>query len=239
MLLHGDAEIARQVAARWGAIRTTTPREKEGKIKAVSIMLTRGKGDLPSGHKLFVKHCSICHRLYGEGNQIGPDLTAADRKNLSVLLPNVIDPSAVIRPEFRCYNVVLDDGRILSGLLADSNNSTVTVLDAKNQRTVVKRADVEELKVSDDVADARQRAGAAGRPGDPRFVRVSPREIKNRVPVAAMRAATVRERSGPECSRSSRSRLRSGGQKKCESWRNWTCQRLRNRQGYFYRVVQT
>jgi putative heme-binding domain-containing protein len=149
MLLHADADIAHQVAARWGSIRTTTPREKEGKIKAVSIMLARGKGDLSSGHRLFVKHCSICHRLYGEGNQIGPDLTAADRKNLTVLLPNVIDPSAVIRPEFRCYNVVLDDGRILTGLLADSNNSTVTVLDAKNQRTVVKRSDIEELKVSD------------------------------------------------------------------------------------------
>ncbi len=55
----------------------------------------------------------------------------------------------MIRPEFRSYNVVLSDGRILTGLLADSNDSTVTVLDAKNQRTVVKRANIEELKVSD------------------------------------------------------------------------------------------
>jgi putative heme-binding domain-containing protein len=149
ILLHGDADIARQVTARWGAIRTTTPREKEGLIKAVSITLSRGSGNLSNGHKLFVKNCAICHRLYGEGNQIGPDLTAADRKNLNVLLPNVIDPSAVIRPEFRCYNVVLDDGRILTGLLADANDSTVTVLDAKNQRTVVKRSDIEELKVSE------------------------------------------------------------------------------------------
>ncbi len=176
MLLHGDADIAHQVASRWGSIRTTTPREKEGKIKAVSIMLTGGKGDLPSGHKLFVKHCSICHRLYGEGNQIGPDLTAADRKNLSVLLPNVIDPSAVIRPEFRCYNVVLDDGRILSGLLADSNNSTVTVLDAKNQRTVVKRADVEELKVSATSLMPDNVLEPLGDQEDPRFVRLSPRK---------------------------------------------------------------
>jgi len=149
MLLHGDADIAHQVAAHWGSIRATTPREKEGKIKAVAIMLSRGAGELANGHKLFVKHCSICHRLAGEGNQIGPDLTAADRKNLSVLLPNVVDPSAVIRPEFRSYNVVLDDGRILTGLLADSNDSTVTVLDAKNQRTVVKRTNVEELKASE------------------------------------------------------------------------------------------
>jgi putative heme-binding domain-containing protein len=149
MLLHGDAEITREIAAHWGSIRTTTPREKEGQIKAISIYLSRGSGDAASGHKLFVKHCAICHRLYGEGNQLGPDLTAADRKNLTVLLPNVVDPSGVIRPEFRAYNVVLDDGRILTGLLADQNDSTVTLLDAKNQRTVVKRSSIEELKASD------------------------------------------------------------------------------------------
>jgi putative heme-binding domain-containing protein len=149
MLLHGDAQIAREVAAHFGSIRTTTPREKDGKIKAVTIYLGRGTGDAASGHKLFAKHCAICHRLYGEGNQIGPDLTAADRKNLTVLLPNVVDPSGVIRPEFRAYNIVLDDGRILTGLLADQNDSTVTVLDAKNQRTVVKRSNIEELKASD------------------------------------------------------------------------------------------
>src|SRR5580704_16751691 len=144
MLLHGDAEIAREVAVHFGSIRATTPREKEGKIKAVTIYLGRGTGDAASGHKIFTKHCAICHRLYGEGNQIGPD-----RKNLTVLLPNVVDPSGVIRPEFRAYNVVLDDGRILTGLLADQNESTVTVLDAKNQRTVVKRSSIEELKASD------------------------------------------------------------------------------------------
>jgi putative heme-binding domain-containing protein len=149
MLLHGDVEIARQVTARWGSIRGTTPREKQGRINAISILLTKGSGHVAEGHALFTKHCAICHRLYGEGNQIGPDLTAADRKDMRVLLPNVVDPSAVIRPEYRAYNVVLHDGRILAGLLADSNNETLTVLDAKNQRTVVKRVDVEELRASE------------------------------------------------------------------------------------------
>ena len=36
-----------------------------------------------------------CHQLFGAGQRVGPDLTAADRKNLDVLLQNVIDPSAV------------------------------------------------------------------------------------------------------------------------------------------------
>jgi putative heme-binding domain-containing protein len=149
MLLHGDPVIAREVAARWGSIRSTTPREKQGRINAISIVLTKGPGHANEGHVLFTKHCALCHRLFGEGNQVGPDLTAADRKNLRVLLPNVVDPSAVIRPEYRAYNVVLHDGRILAGLLADSNAETLTVLDAKNQRTVVKRADVEELRSSE------------------------------------------------------------------------------------------
>jgi putative heme-binding domain-containing protein len=149
MLLHKDPDISRDVAARWGSVRGTTPREKQGRINAISIMLSKGPGHPQEGHGLFTKHCAICHRLYGEGNQIGPDLTAADRKNLNVLLPNVVDPSALIRPEFRAYNVVLHDGRILAGLLADSNAETITVLDAKNQRTVIKRIDVEELRASD------------------------------------------------------------------------------------------
>ncbi|HXY34753.1 MAG TPA: c-type cytochrome, partial [Planctomycetaceae bacterium] len=149
MLLHGDPAIGREVAARWGSIRSTTPREKQGRINAISILLGKAPGHSKDGHALFTKHCAVCHRLFGEGNQIGPDLTAADRKNLRVLLPNVVDPSAVIRPEFRAYNVVLHDGRILNGLLADSNSETITVLDAKNQRTVVKRTDVEDLRASE------------------------------------------------------------------------------------------
>jgi putative membrane-bound dehydrogenase-like protein len=149
MLLHGEKQISQRVTARWGSVRPTTPREKQGKILAVSQMLAKGTVNPESGHRVFTKQCAICHRLNSEGNQVGPDLTGADRKNLAILLPNVLDPSAVIRPEFRAFNVLLEDGRILTGLLADSNAETLTVLDAKNQRTVVKRSDVEAVKASD------------------------------------------------------------------------------------------
>ena len=170
MLLHGDAEIAREVAAHWGSIRTTTPREKEGKIKAVSIYLSRGTGDAASGRQLFVRHCAICHRLYGEGNQIGPDLTAADRKNLSVLLPNVVDPSGVIRPEFRAYHVLLDDGRILDRTTRRPeriDRHRARRQEPANGRQAVEHRRAESVRC---FAHARQRAGAAGRAGNSRFV---------------------------------------------------------------------
>ncbi len=40
------------------------------------------------------------------------------------------------------------DGRVLTGLLGDSTADTITLVDAKNQRTVLKRTDLEALKES-------------------------------------------------------------------------------------------
>lgn len=148
MLVHNRPELNRQIESLWGKITPATTREKQGKINAVSIILAKGKGDPASGKPLMLKHCGTCHQLFGEGNKVGPDLTTADRKNLTVLLPNVIDPSAVIRPEFVAYTAETTDGRVLTGLLADSNAESVTLFDAKNVRTTVNRSDIDTLEPS-------------------------------------------------------------------------------------------
>jgi putative heme-binding domain-containing protein len=149
ILLHGDADLTSRIDKRWGSIRASTPRETAGRILAVSQIVQKGTGTLGHGKPLFAKHCATCHQLFGEGNKVGPDLTGAERKNLDALLANVIDPSSVVRQEFRSYIAVTTDGRIFTGLLADSTDETVTILDAKNQRTVLRREDIEELKASD------------------------------------------------------------------------------------------
>ncbi len=42
--------------------------------------------DLQRGRRLFQKSCAQCHRLFGEGEAIGPELTGAQRNNLDYLL---------------------------------------------------------------------------------------------------------------------------------------------------------
>ena len=64
------------------------------------------------------------------------------------LLENIIDPSAMIRSQYIMYNAVTIDGRILSGLLADSNDNTVTLIDKQNNRIVINRSDLDELEES-------------------------------------------------------------------------------------------
>jgi putative heme-binding domain-containing protein len=148
MLAHNDATLAAAIEARWGKIRPATPGEKQAYVPVLGRVLNEAKGDVDSGHKLFVKHCAICHTLYGEGNKVGPDLTSADRKNRDALLLNILDPSGYIRPEFVAQTVVLNDGRILTGLVVESTPQQLMIVDAKNQKTTLARDEVERLQPS-------------------------------------------------------------------------------------------
>lgn len=149
ILLHNDSLLTARADKLWGQIRPATSREKQGRIMAVTQILAKGPGDAARGRPLVKQHCLNCHQLFGEGEKIGPDLTPVDRKNLEVLLPNVVDPSGVIREGFQQYNVATVDGRVLSGLLAESNAEKVTVLDAKGVRTPLRQSEVEDMKRAD------------------------------------------------------------------------------------------
>ena len=75
-------------------------------------------------------------------------MTGAERKNRELLARNIIDPSAIIREEFVTHVATTTDGRVLTGLLAESDANTLTVLDAKNKRTTLSRAELDELRES-------------------------------------------------------------------------------------------
>jgi putative heme-binding domain-containing protein len=145
LVVHKDPKLNQAVEKFWGQVRPATSREKQGRIVAVSQILGKGAGDAGRGKALVVKHCLNCHQLFGEGAKIGPDITAADRKNLDVLLTNIIDPSAVIREGYQQYLVTTVDGRVLSGLLAENDAEKTTILDAKGVRTTLNQKDIDSL----------------------------------------------------------------------------------------------
>jgi putative heme-binding domain-containing protein len=109
-------------------------------------MLGTGVGHPADGKVLFTQKCAICHTLFGEGNKIGPDLTTSDRKNTEFLVTSIVDPSAVIRNEYVAYLAVTTTGRLINGLIVEATPKTVTLVDAKNERTTLARDQLEELK---------------------------------------------------------------------------------------------
>jgi putative heme-binding domain-containing protein len=146
--LHRDRALDDLVRKHWGNIQPGTPEEKLAEMRRLSNDLRAGPGNATTGRALFGKHCATCHKLFGEGEAIGPDLTHANRKDRDYLLVSIVDPSAVIRKEYLAYHVQTTDGRFLTGLLIEDTPSAVTLLDGKNQRTRISREKVEALTES-------------------------------------------------------------------------------------------
>jgi putative membrane-bound dehydrogenase-like protein len=146
--LHKDRSLDDLVRKHWGNIRPGTPEEKLAEMRRLSNDLRAGSGHPSPGRELFRKHCGTCHKLYNEGESIGPDLTYANRKDRDYLLASIVDPSAVIRKEYLAYVVQTTDGRSLTGLIAEQTPAAVTLVDGKNQRTAIARGKIETMEES-------------------------------------------------------------------------------------------
>jgi putative membrane-bound dehydrogenase-like protein len=149
IFLHKDAQLHARAEKVWGFVRAATSREKQGRILAVNQVLAKGPGDALRGKPLVAKHCLVCHQLFGEGTKLGPDLSAVDRKNLEVLVPNIIDPSAVIREGFQQTIVTTVDGRVLAGLVTENTPDKVTIVDAKAVSVTLPKREIESLARAD------------------------------------------------------------------------------------------
>ena len=150
-----DAALSNRVEQRWGKIQSASDEEKQNTLNRLRLVLNpsgaagrSGKGEAAAGKIVFQQACAVCHRLFGEGTTIGPDLTGEDRKNTEVMLVNILTPSAYIRPEYISYDLATRDDQSLSGLVVESSPASVTVLDRTNQRHVLAREQIKELNPS-------------------------------------------------------------------------------------------
>ena len=143
-----DSVLQELVVKHWGAIRPGTPEERLATMRRFNNDLRAGSGDRMRGKKLFTKHCGTCHQLFGEGTKLGPDLTTENRGSRAALLANLVDPSAVIRRQYLAYVVQTTAGQVFTGLLAEQNAGSVTIVDAKNQLTTLRRDQIETLRES-------------------------------------------------------------------------------------------
>jgi putative heme-binding domain-containing protein len=142
-------ELAALVRKHWGVTRGATREEKLAEVRRLNNDLRAGPGDPTRGHRLFHDRCASCHRLFGEGEPLGPDLSFANRHDRDFLLVSLVDPTGVVRKEYQAYQVGTKDGRVLAGLIVEQTPEAITLRDSKGERTKIARAEVDELKESD------------------------------------------------------------------------------------------
>ena len=144
----GDEVMSRRLSQVWGEVRDT-PEEKLKRIESLKkTLVDASHANKSQGRALFVKLCQNCHRLYGEGAKVGPDLTGGNRSNLDYLLSNIVDPSSVVDKDYRMTVLLTDDARILNGLVTEETDRTITVQTATEQLTLDKES-IQSRKVTD------------------------------------------------------------------------------------------
>ena len=141
----GQSDLVSIVSELWGDVRQTSEARQQ-QIASLKSQLTTAnlqKAAAGRGRLLFNKSCSKCHRMFGYGESIGPDLTGANRLNLDYLLENIVDPSAVVSKDYRMTILNLHSGLVLNGLVTATNQKTLT-LQTQNELKTIALADIEE-----------------------------------------------------------------------------------------------
>jgi putative heme-binding domain-containing protein len=144
-----DKELAAAVNKYWGSIRTTRDPARESLVAEMRKLIRTTPGDAHRGVEVFNRVCGQCHKIYGQGQDVGPDLTANGRASVEQLLSNVFDPSLVIGAAYQARTVQAADGRIVTGLLVEDSPQRIVLKLQGGKLETIAREDVEAMKVSE------------------------------------------------------------------------------------------
>lgn len=147
MQLLGDAALTKRLAEIWPEANLLDG-EKLTQIARYREQLQSERlsaADLKQGRILYAQHCGKCHKLFGEGGAIGPELTGAQRDNLDYWLQNIVDPSATVGTNYRLSVIALTDGRVLNGVVGAQSERTVAIQTA-TESLVLERVEIDEIQ---------------------------------------------------------------------------------------------
>ena len=144
-----DDELTSLLATHWGQVRNERDPNRDKYIADMRQLIRKTPADPFAGEKAFKKVCAQCHKIYGEGAEVGPDITLNGRSDFNQMLSNVFDPSLVIGAGYRSYTVVTNGGRVLNGLLAEDSPQRIVLKVQGGKQEVIPRSDIDEFKVNE------------------------------------------------------------------------------------------
>jgi putative membrane-bound dehydrogenase-like protein len=132
----------------WGPIEQEPSLEKAySKYQRMITDKALGAADATKGVALFQTSCGSCHKMYGKGGNIGPDLTGSNRGSLDYLLFNVLNPSGEIQEDYKLVVVTTRDGRTYSGNVVSENTRQLTMRIVGQEAVVINKSDIQSREV--------------------------------------------------------------------------------------------
>jgi putative membrane-bound dehydrogenase-like protein len=144
LLATKDADLRKLIEKHWGIPRDGRNPEREKLVAQYRDLFTKTPGDPKAGAVHFKKICAQCHKMHGEGVDVGPDITVNGRGDFDQLLSNVFDPSLVIGSGYQGVTVNTKNGQVISGLVVEDNKERVVLKVQGGELKTIARKDVDE-----------------------------------------------------------------------------------------------
>jgi putative membrane-bound dehydrogenase-like protein len=136
-------------ALRERARKLLTEPEQERKpvVDRYQAALTT-EADAAHGKVVFERVCSKCHKLGGEGKDVGPDLATVQGRPASVLLGDILIPNKAISQTYESYVIETADGRTLDGVIGPQSPTFVTLRRENGVEDVIQRKDIKSMRAT-------------------------------------------------------------------------------------------
>ncbi len=144
LLATKDKELVQLIEKHWGIPRDGRNPERERLVTQMKELYAKTPGDAKAGVPIFKKLCAQCHKMHGEGVEVGPDITSNGRADFDQLLSNIFDPSLVIGSGYQSVTVNTKQGQVINGLIVEDNAQRVVLKVQGGELKTVARKDVEE-----------------------------------------------------------------------------------------------
>ncbi len=108
-------------------------------------------GDAERGRKIYrdnaAVYCVRCHKVKGEGGEVGPELTGIAAKHpRPYLLESIVNPNAAIAQGFESVVVAKADGQVVAGVFKSEDDKTLKIMTAEAKLLEIPKAEIEERK---------------------------------------------------------------------------------------------
>ena len=148
---HVARQLRRVVGVRfaevWGpaeeSAQSATEERAYARYRGLLNEATLNGANLTHGRTMFQRTCAPCHKMYGEGGAIGPDITGSNRANLDYLLSNVLTPNAEVQDAYKMVVVTTRDGRTHSGNAVSETDRQLTLRVVGRDPVTIAKADIQ------------------------------------------------------------------------------------------------
>lgn len=111
--------------------------------------LVKRSGNASRGKELFatIGTCAKCHKVRGEGKEVGPDLSEIGGKlSKEAMYLSILDPSAGVSFNYETWSVRTADGTVHSGVLVSQTDDAIELKTAEAIVHKLPRDEIEQLK---------------------------------------------------------------------------------------------